>query len=198
VRKGCGILIGVLAALAATVAVAAAQTANPIPGYFDLKTRVFTPAPQQQPASPPAQAVNPSEPPPSPIPRPSGGTVIINVNATIVSPIPQGATLNAFVKVTIADAVGAGDSAGSTPYPYPFALARSDSTATGSARVTYAVPAPSSTLPQYISLAPLKMKVSLELSVMSASGPRPFIVLTQSIDVPQSGGNLTVTFPVTI
>jgi hypothetical protein len=190
VRIACRKLCGFVVALAATCTLAAAQTPNPIPGYFDPMTGIFTPLPPQPPASPAPRAADPAL-----LPFPPGAQprqVIINVNATIQSPIAQDATLNAIGTLSIN---------GTSPLPFggtgqggsgnEFTLNRSGSTASGSLTLNYSAPASMR--------LPLQIKVQLTLSVsIGSSGPRPYIVLTQIIAVQGNDATTTVTFPVTM
>jgi hypothetical protein len=98
VRIACRKLCGLVVALAATCTLAAAQTSNLVPGYFDPMTRIFTPLPPPTPP-PPGGGGGPIGPI-EPIIRLTG-TIVINVNATIASPIPQDATLNAIGTVVV-------------------------------------------------------------------------------------------------
>jgi hypothetical protein len=196
VQRGCRNLIGAFAALAATIVIAAAQTPNLVPGYFDPKTGVFTPAPLPQPpaSEAPADSGQAAAVQPPTQRHPPEGTVFIQVNATIQSPIPQSATLNATATISLS-VVG---SSGSSGDGYQFTLNwQSSNTAKGSVTLPYAVPAHQPGLPNDRPLD-TDMQVQLTLSVTSNSGPRPDIQLTQRVRVPQDGGNFTVTFPVTM
>jgi hypothetical protein len=177
-RKLCGLVV----ALAATCTLAAAQTPNPIPGYLDPMTGIFTPLPPPPP--PPLGGGTPIGPI-EPIIRLTG-TIVINVNATIVSPIMQGATLNGIGNVLVQNNTNQGTYRGGDGNQ--FTLTRSGSTATGSVTLPYNVQA----------VAGQTMKVQLTLYVSSASGPQPYIVLAQFIPMPTYGATTMVTFPVTM